>query len=106
MVKSMEIRKYQSSDLKVICELFYETINTINRYDYNTVLTYHIALLQSVFLDNLYVRINDLNNLSYQYYHNPKPFHFQRIEYLTNRTIFIEMFKLGILFSEIGRAHV
>lgn len=31
----MEIRKYQSSDLKVICELFYETINTINRYDYN-----------------------------------------------------------------------
>ena len=35
MVKSMEIRKYQSSDLKVICELFYETINTINRYDYN-----------------------------------------------------------------------
>lgn len=36
MVKSMEIRKYRSSDLKEICALFYETIKTINRHDYNS----------------------------------------------------------------------
>ena len=31
----MKFREYQSSDLKEICELFYETITTINKYDYN-----------------------------------------------------------------------
>ncbi|MCR1960333.1 GNAT family N-acetyltransferase [Thomasclavelia cocleata] len=31
----MKFREYQSSDLKEICELFYETITIINKYDYN-----------------------------------------------------------------------
>ncbi|MFD2555124.1 GNAT family N-acetyltransferase [Sphingobacterium tabacisoli] len=31
----MEIRKYRSSDIKEIAELFYETVHTINKKDYS-----------------------------------------------------------------------
>lgn len=32
----MNLRKYRSSDLKSVCQLFYETITTINICDYNS----------------------------------------------------------------------
>lgn len=31
----MEIRKYQAEDLEEIVQLFYETIQTVNRKDYS-----------------------------------------------------------------------
>lgn len=32
----MKLRKYRSSDLKSVCQLFYETITTVNICDYNS----------------------------------------------------------------------
>ena len=64
----MKFREYQSFDLKEICELFYETITIINKYDYNDEQIRvwsnrrNVLLKQDNFFNSLYTIVAIENN--------------------------------------------
>ena len=64
----MKFREYQSFDLKELCELFYETITIINKYDYNDEQIRvwsnrrNVLLKQDNFFNSLYTIVAIENN--------------------------------------------
>ena len=68
VVRKMKFREYQSFDLKEICELFYETITIINKYDYNDEQIRvwsnrrNVLLKQDNFFNSLYTIVAIENN--------------------------------------------